>query len=224
MLPGGCLEHLGRKDFQGKIRGLRVEIAEVEEALRSMSAIREAVVIAQEVNPGDKRLVAYIVAAGNAPPSVSEVRRFVEQKLPPFMVPSRFVMLDALPLTPTGKVNRRVLPDPGKSRPDLDTPFVAPRTPIEEKLSKIWVNVLSLDQVGIYDNFFDLGGHSLLAVRLFADIEREFKRNFPVATLLKHASIEQLSQLDPTRRSGNYILFPRGNSTSRRQTSLFLCA
>ncbi len=193
MLPDGCLEHLGRKDFQVKIRGLLVEITEVEGALRGMGAIREAVVIVQEDEPGEKRLVAYIVVAGNATLSVSEARRFVEQKLPPLMVPSRFVVLDALPLTPTGKINRRALPDPGKSRPDLDTPFVAPRTPVEQELSQIWAKVLSLEQVGIQDSFIELGGHSLAATRVVSQVIKTFQVEIPLRSFFEAPTVAEMA-------------------------------
>ena len=193
MLPDGCLEHLGRKDFQVKIRGLRVEMPEVEGALRSMGAIREAVVIAREDNTGDKRLVAYIIAPRSAPLSVNEVRRFVEQKLPPHMVPSRFVILDALPVTPNGKVNRKALPDPGKSRPDLDTPFVSPRIPVEQELSQIWGEVLSLDHVGIHDNFFELGGHSLAATRVVSQVIKKYQLEIPLQALFQSPTVAQMA-------------------------------
>jgi len=193
MLPDGCLEQLGRKDFQIKIRGLRVETAEVEGALRTMGAIREAVVTAQEEKPGEKRLVAYIVAAGNAALSVSEVRRFVEQKLPPLMVPSRFVVLDVLPLTPTGKVNRRALPNPGTSRPELDIPFVAPRTPVETELAQIWAKVLSVEQVGIHDRFFDLGGHSLNATQVVSQVIKQFQIEVALQSLFESPTIAEMA-------------------------------
>jgi len=187
------LEQLGRKDFQVKIRGLRVETAEVEGALRTMGAIREAVVTAQEEKPGEKRLVAYIVAAGNAALSVSEVRRFVEQKLPPLMVPSRFVVLDALPLTPTGKVNRRALPNLGTSRPELDIPFVAPRTPVETELAQIWAKVLSVEQVGIHDRFFDLGGHSLNATQVVSQVTKQFQIEVPLQSLFESPTVAEMA-------------------------------
>ena len=193
MLLNGCLEHLGRKDFQVKIRGLRVEMPEVEGALRSMDAICEAVVIAREDNPGDKYLVAYIVPVRNTAPSVSEVRGFVEQKLPPHMVPSRFVILDALPVTPNGKVNRKALPDPGKSRPDLDTPFVSPRIPVEQELSQIWGEVLSLDHVGIHDNFFELGGHSLAATRVVSQVIKKYQVEIPLQALFQSPTVAQMA-------------------------------
>jgi len=193
MSPDGCLEHLGRKDFQVKIRGLRIEVAEVEEALRSMGAIQEAVVVAREDESGDKHLVSYIVPAKNAAPSISEVRNFLDQRLPRHMVPSRFVMLDALPLTPNGKVNLSALPDPGKARPDLDTPFVAPMTPVEKTLSQIWAEVLSLEQLGIHDNFFDLGGHSLAATRVVSEVIKTFQLELPVQALFQAPTVAQMA-------------------------------
>ncbi|MDP2604424.1 MAG: non-ribosomal peptide synthetase [Deltaproteobacteria bacterium] len=193
MSPDGCLEHLGRKDFQVKIRGLRVEIAEVEGALRSMGAIREAVVIVQEDKLGEKRLVAYIVAAGNTTLSVSEVRRFVEQKLPPLMVPSRFIVLDALPLTPNGKVNRRALPDPGSDRPDLDTPYSPARTPMEKEAARIWAEVLSLDRVGVHDDFFELGGHSLAATRVVSHVINAYQLELPLQSLFQAPTVGEMA-------------------------------
>ena len=193
MSPDGCLEHLGRKDFQVKIRSLRVEVAEVEGALRSMGAIREAVVIAREDKPGDKRLVAYIVSAGNALLNVSDARKFVEQKLPSHMVPSRFVMLDALPLTPNGKVNRRALPDPGSDRPELDTPYSPARTPMEKEVARIWAEVLSLDRVGVHDDFFELGGHSLAATRVVSHVINAYQLELPLQSLFQAPTVGEMA-------------------------------
>jgi acyl carrier protein len=166
-----------------------------------MGAIREAVVTAQEEKPGEKRLVAYIVAAGNAALSVSEVRRFVEQKLPPLMVPSRFVVLDALPLTPTGKVNRRALPNPGTSRPELDIPFVAPRTPVETELAQIWAKVLSVEQVGIHDRFFDLGGHSLNATQVVSQVINQFQIEVPLQSLFESPTVAEMAAVITARQA-----------------------
>jgi amino acid adenylation domain-containing protein len=193
MSPGGCLEHLGRKDFQVKIRGLRVEIAEVEAALRQMDSIREAVVAACEDKPGEQRLVAYVVPAPDSVPSVTQVRRFVEQKLPALMVPSRFVMLDALPLTLNGKVNRKALPEPGQSRPELDIPFVAPRTPVEMELAQIWAKVLSLEQVGVHDSFVELGGHSLAATRVVSQVIKTFQVEIPLSALFEAPTVAEMA-------------------------------
>jgi acyl carrier protein len=216
MLPDGCLEHLGRKDLRVKIRGLRVEVAEVEGVLRSMNAIRDAVVMARDDKRGDRSLVAYIVSAGDASLSVSDLRRFVEQKLPPFMVPARFVTLDALPLTPNGKVNRRALPDPGTSRPDLDTPFVEPGTPVEKELAQIWAEVLSLEQVGIHDSFNELGGHSLLATQIILQVIKAFQVELPVQSLFEAQTVAEMAVIITRNQAGRV----EGEEFSRLLTDL----
>ena len=193
MLPDGCLEHHGRKDFQVKIRGLRVEIPEVEASLRSLDSIQEAVVIARENGSRDKYLVAYIVPVGSAPLGMNAMRRLLEQKLAPHMVPSRFVVLDALPLTPTGKVNRKALPDPGESRPDLDTPYAPSRTPVERELSQIWAKVLFLGQVGIHDSFIELGGNSLAATQVISQVLKKFQVEIPLRSLFEAPTIAKMA-------------------------------
>jgi len=134
MLPDGCLEHLGRKDFQVKIRGYRVEVAEVEMALLELTSIKETVVVAREVSTGGQRLVAYLVPATEPAPSIGELRNYLKGKLPDYMVPPAFVFLDALPALPNGKIDRRGLPAPGSTRPELDIPFAPPRTSVEESM------------------------------------------------------------------------------------------
>ena len=124
-------------------------------------AVEEAVVIAREDVPGDKRLVAYVVASHEPTPTFSELRSFLKEKLPDYMIPSALVFLDLLPLTPNGKVDRRALPAPDVVRPDLQEAFVAPRSQSEELVAGIWGNVLGLERIGVYDSFFELGGHSL---------------------------------------------------------------
>lgn len=142
MRPDGCLEHLGRKDFRVKIRGFRIELEEVETALRLHPAVREAVAGGKENRSGDNILVAYVAVDKSRAPTISELRKFLSEKLPEYMVPSRFVFLDALPLAPNGKVDRGALPIPGQNRPELENLFVEPRTPIEEALARIWTGVL----------------------------------------------------------------------------------
>ena len=171
-LPGGCLFHLGRKDSQVKIRGFRVEMAEVELALSSIDGVKEAAVVAREDDPGDPRLVAYLVPKDKPGPSVSALRHVLAEKLPAYMVPSAFVTLEALPLLPSGKVDRLALPVPGKERPSVEQSFAAPETPMEEMLAEIWADVLGIERVGIHDNFFDLGGNSLLAMRVLARLKK----------------------------------------------------
>ena len=153
----GCLTHLGRKDDRVKIRNFRVDIGEVEAKLAEHPEVRLASVTAKEDSFGDIRLIAYFVPRNKPGPTVTGLREFLGAKLPAYMVPSAFVVLAELPLTGTGKVNRRALPDPGKSRPNLATPLVEPTTAIEGELAAIWQGVLSLDQVGIHDNFFRPG-------------------------------------------------------------------
>ena len=192
-LPDGTIEYLGRNDFQVKIRGFRIEIGEVESVLLAHAGIREAVVLAREDIPGDKRLVAYVVSSQHRP-TRDELRSYLKQKLPDYMVPAAFVMLDAFPLTFSGKVDRRALPAPDQLR-QTEKAYVAPRNAAEKMISQIWQNVLNIERVGINDNFFDLGGHSLLGVRLFAQIERKWGQKIPLATLYQAPTIKQLAQI-----------------------------
>ena len=193
MLPDGCLVHLGRKDFQVKIRGYRIEVAEIEMALLDHVAIKEAVVLPWEARPGDQRLVAYVIPAAQQAPTVTELRRFLMESLPNYMIPSTFVMLDALPLAPNRKVNRRALPVPGRSRPELDNPYVAPRSPVEEVLAEIWAQVLGLDQAGINDNFFELGGHSLLATQVISRVINTFRVKVPLRSLFQAPTVADMA-------------------------------
>jgi amino acid adenylation domain-containing protein len=193
MRPDGCLLHLGRIDSQVKIRGNRVEIAEVEMALLELHAVKEAVVVAREDIPGLKCLVAYIVPTSTPAPTASALRSALAAKLPGYMIPSSFVFLDAMPMIGIGKVDRRALPDPGKNRPKLDTPFVPPRTSIEDQLSRIWSEVLSLDQVGIDDDFFDLGGHSLAATRVVSQVIQQFQLELPLQSLFTAPTVAEMA-------------------------------
>ena len=200
-LPDGNIEFLGRLDHQVKIRGFRIELEEIELALGQHPAVQETVVLAREDGPDDsltplrtdKRLVAYVVADQQKPLTISDLRSFLKEKLPDYMVPSAFVMLDALPLLPNGKLDRKALPVPDKSRPTLDTPFVAARTPVEKDLATIWAEVLSLDQVGINDKFFDLGGHSLRAVQVISRVINAFKLELPIKFLLESPTIADMT-------------------------------
>ena len=168
----GNIEFLGRLDHQVKIRGFRIELGEIESVLAQHPAVREAVVTAGEDGIKDRRLVAYVVQ-GQAQGGLTsgELRRFLKQKLPNYMVPSAFVFLDILPLTPSGKVDRETLPTPDRTRPDPEESFMAPRTPVECLLAEVWQEVLSVDRIGVYDNFFDVGGHSLLSIQVISRME-----------------------------------------------------
>jgi amino acid adenylation domain-containing protein len=203
MLPDGCLVHKGRKDFRVKIRGYGVELSEIEKALERHLAIKETIVLAPRITSGEARLVAYFTCHGEPAPSVSELRSYLKEKLPDFMIPSAFVRLATLPLTPNGKVNRLLLPEPGSSRPDLDTPFVAPRTLVEERLASIWAEVLNLEQVGIHDNFFDLGGHSLAVTRVVSHIIKQFQLEIPVQYFFQSPTVAALVTYVERAASGN---------------------
>ncbi len=189
MLPDGCLVHLGRKDFQVKIRGFRVEVSEVELALLKTGQIREAVVLAQPVGHGDRRLVAYVVPAREPGPTVGGLREALTETLPEYMIPSVFVPLEALPQLPNGKLDRRALPSPASLRPVMATAYEPPRTPLEQRLAGIWAAVLQLDRVGIHDNFFELGGHSLLATRIISRVRDDFGIEVPLRTLFDTPTI-----------------------------------
>jgi len=165
-LPNGDLEYLGRIDHQVKIRGFRIELGEIESVLSSYPGIREVAVIAREDKPGDKKLVAYYCAAQEV--AVDALRAHMKIRLPDYMVPSAFVTMGALPLTGNGKVDRRALPAPDVSRPSRKDTYVAPRTPAEQALSRIWGEVLGIDSPGVHDNFFELGGDSILSIQVIS--------------------------------------------------------
>ncbi|MGI9032142.1 MAG: amino acid adenylation domain-containing protein [Acidimicrobiales bacterium] len=192
-LPSGEIEFLGRLDHQVKVRGFRIESGEVEAALTAYPAVSDAVVVAREDAPGDTRLVAYVVASGEAAPTASALRQFVADRLPPYMVPGAFVTLDALPHTPNGKVDRAALPAPPRSRPDLATPWVAPAGPAEEAMAAIWSQVLGIDGLGADDDFFDLGGHSLLATQIVARAREAFGRDLPLEAIFEAPTIAGLT-------------------------------
>jgi len=193
MLPDGCLEHLGRKDFQVKIRGYRVEVAEIEMALLELTSIKEAVVVAREFPAGDQRLAAYLVPATEPVPSIGELRNHLREKLPDYMVPSAFVFLDALPALPNGKLDRRGLPAPGSARPELESPYASPGTPVEESLVEVWAKVLGLDQVGIHDNFLELGGDSLLAGQVISRVISTFRVELPLRSLFEAPTVADMA-------------------------------
>lgn len=194
-LPSGEIEYLGRIDNQVKVRGYRIELGEIEVAISAFAAVRESVVIAREDQPGEKRLVAYLVPNQEHPVKINELRGYLRQELPDYMVPSAFVELDELPLTPNGKVDRAALPAPPSTLAAFDRAVVPNRDEVESQLTKIWEKTLALQPVGVTDNFFDLGGHSLQAVRMFAEVEKTFGKSIPLATLFQAATIEELAAI-----------------------------
>ncbi|MBC1213138.1 non-ribosomal peptide synthase [Trichormus variabilis ARAD] len=192
-LSDGNIEYLGRIDHQVKLRGFRIELGEIEALLSQHPGVIQNTLIIREDIPGSQRLVAYTVANPDQIPTISELRQFLKERLPEYMVPSAFVMLDTLPLTPNGKVDRRALPAP-ESRPELAVNFVAPRTPQEEKLAAIWADVLRLQQVGIHDNFFEIGGDSILSLQIIAranqaGIQLNIKQLFQHQTIAELAAV-----------------------------------
>ncbi|NEP57336.1 MAG: amino acid adenylation domain-containing protein [Symploca sp. SIO2G7] len=195
-LSDGNIEFLGRIDNQVKIRGFRIEIGEIETTLSQHPTVKETVVIAREDQPGNKRLVAYIVPETETNHGiVPQLKQYLKEKLAEYMVPSAFVVLSELPLTPSGKVNRRALPAPDISSFSHSENFVAPRDRTEEQLAQIWSEILNINPVGVKSNFFELGGHSLLAVNLMAKIQQRFAQQLPLSTLLTNPTIEDLSSL-----------------------------
>jgi amino acid adenylation domain-containing protein len=194
-LPDGNIEFLGRIDHQVKIRGFRIELGEIEAVLRQNPEINETVVVAREDTPGDKRVVAYFVPTRNAAPTTAELRAFLKEKLPEYMIPSVFVTLESMPLTPNGKVNRRALPAPDQADLAPRGISAAPKDATEVQLVQIWESVLNVRPIGVRDNYFELGGHSLLAVKLMNRIEQAFGKILPIATLLSAPTIEQLAAI-----------------------------
>jgi amino acid adenylation domain-containing protein len=196
----GAIEFLGRADFQVKIRGFRIELGEIEAVLKQHPAIRDVVVTAREDVPGDKRLVAYIVFqpdAGSNAIFVEDLRNYLKDTLPHYMIPAAFVYLEELPLMPNGKVNRKALPAPDMTRPHLEKAYVAPRNEVEEMLANIWADILGIDRVGIYDNYFDLGGASIQSLQLIAKAN-EAGFHLTPEMLFEHQTVAELAAVAGT--------------------------
>jgi amino acid adenylation domain-containing protein len=191
----GVLEYGGRRDLQVKVRGFRVEVGEIEAVLKQHESVKQAVVTAREDGAGRKRLVAYIIAARTSiPPASAELRRHLKHKLPEYMIPSLFVRLDALPLTNSGKVDRRALPAPEPDQEERGEEYVAPRSVVEEMLASIWSEVLGGVKVGVNDNFFDLGGHSLLATQVMSRVREAFGIEIALRSLFEQPTVEELAE------------------------------
>ncbi|MEG3918369.1 amino acid adenylation domain-containing protein [Microcoleus sp. T3_A4] len=204
-LPDGNIDFMGRSDHQVKVRGFRIELGEIEAVLSQYPAVREAIALVREDNPGDKRLVAYIVANselraghGDTTPTHSEfinhLRVFLKQKLPQYMIPSAFVLLEAMPLTPNGKIDRRSLKAPDTNTAEFESNFADPRTPDEQLIAEIWAEVLGLERVGIHDNFFELGGHSLLATQAISRLREAFQVEVPLRSLFESPTVATVTE------------------------------
>ncbi|MBZ4423356.1 condensation domain-containing protein, partial [Myxococcus sp. RHSTA-1-4] len=201
----GVLEFLGRRDFQVKVRGFRIELAEVEAALLAFSGVREAVALAREDVPGDKRLVGYVT--GDASLDMAALRAHLQGRLPEYMVPSALLRLDSFPLTANAKVDRKALPAPD-SRAEL-RPFVAPSTPTEQQLAALWAEVLRVDKVGIHDDFFELGGHSLLATQVVSRVRKTFEVELPLRALFEAPTLVRLApRIEEARRQRTSVSLP----------------
>lgn len=190
----GNIEFLGRADNQVKIRGFRVELEEVEQAVRSYAGVADCVVVLREDDDHDKRLIAYVVPDPASPPTIGELRKSLKAKLPTYMVPAAFALIETMPLMPSGKIDRRALPEP-EIQPETDEIFSPPRTPIEELLSAAWCEVLKLERIGIYDNFFDLGGHSLLAAKVVSNVRNLINVEFGMVDVFQAPTIASLAEL-----------------------------
>lgn len=194
-LPDGTIDFLGRVDDQVKLRGYRIEPRELELALEQHPDIGQAVVSAREDVPGQPRLVAYVVGAPEGMPTLTAIRSFLQARVPGYMLPSAVVPLDRLPMTPSGKVDRRALPSPDRDRPDLDTGFVAPRNATEVRLADIWAEVLGVDGVGVHDNFFELGGHSLLALQLLSRMQVATQVEVSLLALFETPTVAEIAHV-----------------------------
>jgi amino acid adenylation domain-containing protein len=221
--PDGALVHLGRKDLQVKIRGYRIEIGEIENALLALAGVSSAVVVAREDQPGDRRLVAYLVLSAGAGPQIGAWRAALAAKLPEYMIPASFVVLESLPLTSTGKVDRAKLPQPDRDRPLLETPYMEPCSQLERVLATFWAEVLGLDMVGTHDDFNALGGDSLRGARLLSTVKAVFGVDLPFELLLRDAAtVAGMTRAIEAARSKAAADERRANSPSgmRRPTSI----
>jgi amino acid adenylation domain-containing protein len=205
-LPNGNIEFFGRIDNQVKTRGFRIELGEIEAVLTQHSAVQASVIVVREDELSSKRLVAYVVFQPEQSLATTELRCFLEEKLPNYMVPSVFVMLDALPLTPNGKVNRQALPPLEELRPESEAAYVTPQTELEQTIATVWQEVLDLEKVGIHDNFFELGGHSLLAIKVNSRLREILKTDLSILEMFKYPTISSLGErLSHSQNTSSYF-------------------
>jgi acyl-CoA synthetase (AMP-forming)/AMP-acid ligase II/acyl carrier protein len=192
-LPNGDIEFLGRVDNQAKIRGFRIEPGEIEVVLAGHDVVRDAVVTVVRDESDEKQLVAYVVAEHEANPS--QLRQFLKDRLPEYMIPAFFITLEQFPLTAAGKVDYRALPSPGTARPEIETPYVPPGTTTEEILAGLWSRVLGVERIGIHDNFFELGGNSLSATQLVSQVRQTLQVELPLRDLFQNATVAELGSI-----------------------------
>ncbi|NEN99513.1 MAG: non-ribosomal peptide synthetase, partial [Moorea sp. SIO3I7] len=225
-LTDGNIEFIGRIDQQVKIRGFRIEIGEIEALVSQYPDVKENVVIAQSDPAGGQRLVVYIVPKQESTQDASlipQIRQFLKQKLPEYMIPAAFVLLDAFPLTPNGKIDRRALPVPDTVSSGISTTYVMPQTETEQLLAKIWQEVLQVEKVGIYDNFFELGGHSLLTIKVHTKLQEIYAQDISIVKLFQHPNISEFSKylIDLQRgKVTDYLTTGQAKARSDRKTSM----
>jgi amino acid adenylation domain-containing protein len=209
--PDGTIECLGRNDFQVKLRGHRIDLGEIESALRQFPNVRDAVVVLREDDRRQKCLVAYLLRSAHPTPDAGILQGFLRKKLPDYMMPAAFVVLDKFPLTPNGKINRQAMPAPSSGCARPEQAFTPPRTPTEETLAKIWRDLLQQPEIGIDDNFFEIGGHSLLAMQLMARVRKEFSAELSLRNIFEAPTIAELAAILERRQpqSAAAPLLPR---------------
>jgi hypothetical protein len=193
-LPDKNIEFLGRVDFQVKIRGFRIELGEIEGIIEQNPLVRQVVVLAREDEPGVKKLVAYIVPEKEQELKISELRRAIRAKLPEYMVPSTFILMEEFPLNTSGKIDRNALPPPTSDHSESDIAFVSPKTDLERTIATIWGQVLNVERVGLNDNFFDLGGHSLLVAKAHSQLQDTLSREFSLINLFRYPTVSALAE------------------------------
>jgi amino acid adenylation domain-containing protein len=214
-LPDGNIEYLGRMDHQVKLRGFRIELGEIEAVLKTHVTVRDCVVVAREDRPGDKRLVAYLVAAAGQTLTVGDLRSYLKDRLPEYMVPSAFLVLDKMPLSANGKLDRKALPAPDTIGTSSQA-YVEPRTPTEEIVAGIWAEILRRKRVGVEDDFFDLGGHSLLATQVIARIRRTFEMDLALRAIFEAPTVAGLARkIEAAQREHHAIQEPPLVATAR---------
>jgi amino acid adenylation domain-containing protein len=200
-LTDGNIEFLGRLDRQVKIRGFRVETSEIEAVLSQYPGIKASLVLLREDEPGDRQLVAYLVTQPELEFAVSELRHFLKQKLPAYMIPAAVIQLDNFPLTPNGKIDLQALPQQSDSRPELEVNYVIPQTETEKMIAAVWQQYLKIDRIGIHDSFFDLGGNSLLIIKVNSQLQEKFNTEIPLIEMFRYSTIDSLARhLDRTTK------------------------
>lgn len=215
--PDGMLEFKGRRDHQVKVRGYRIELGEIEAVVTQHPAVAECVALVREDEPGQKRLVGYVVCSQGPAPTVLELRKFLETRMPGYMVPGTFVVLQAFPLTSNGKIDRKRLPIPEGGRGELESEFIAPQTPIQIELAEIWREVLKVEQVGVHDDFFELGGHSLLAMQMVSRIYQAFEVELPLSVFFEQPTVAGMADfLTKVTVAGEAVARPQLLPVSRK--------